>query len=287
MKNIFAIRFQKGQTNTTPDGAHFIVNQIDEQQNALIDEFDQKIKAINEKVKLPLWLLIIYYVMIFISIAFILGIFGALQEVELSTAFARAPYLFIGLPVALVSWAAITFYKRTKTKKITQSDEVKSLQAEAEKIIIDSRHQLGIPDDATKVDTLHFFYEEKDGRIKIRQGIGAQYFNIEMNAYVDDKNFYLADLSRVFAFNKESLVGIKEVKKLISVDNWNKKEPFNSPTYAEYKIKTNSTGALFIRPYYVLMIKNGEIENEIFFPAYERDHLVRLTGLVIESEKID
>ena len=285
MKNIFAVRYQKDGKLTQPDGAHFIINHIDESQNDLIGEFDGKIKKINDQIKLPIWLLIIYYVMIFVSIAFILGIIGALQEVDLATAFARGPYLFIGLPVALFAWGGIALYKRARTRKITQGDDVKNLQKEAEQIILDSRHQLGIPDEALKVDTLHYFYEEKDGKTRVKQGLGAQYFNLEMNAYVDGKNFYLGDLTRVFAFPLDSLVGLRVVNKTISIDNWNKKEPFNGPLYAEHKIKTNSNGILFIRTHYVLSIKIGEQDYEIFFPGYEGKSLAQLISLPIETKE--
>ena len=78
----------------------------------------EKIKKINDQIKLPIWLLIIYYVMIFVSIAFILGIIGALQEVDLATAFARGPYLFIGLPVRPpLLGVVLRFIKRARTRK--------------------------------------------------------------------------------------------------------------------------------------------------------------------------
>jgi len=287
MKNIFAVRYQKEAEKVHPDGEHFITRRIDEQQSTDIDEFDHKIKALNSKVKLPIWLLVIYYVMMFLSVTFIMAIIGALQEVNLTTSFTRAPWIYIALPFTILGWAAIAIYKRTNTKKVTQGSEVKDLQKEAEQIIQNSREQLGIPDSAHKVDTLHYFYEEKDGKMKMRQGLGAQYFNIEMNAYIDEDNFYLADLTRVFTFSKKDLVSLSKIKKTVSMDVWNKKETFNSSKYIEFRIKTNSTGSLFIRSYYELILKHNDEQFSVLFPAYEGQIIQELTALSIVEDKIE
>jgi len=288
MRNIFAVKYEKNQVGPAHlDGEHFIVKEIDEAQSALIEGFDKKIKTVNRQVKLPIFILIIYYAAMFLSVAFVLGIIGALQEVDLATAFARGPMLFIGLPFTLIIWAGIAIYKRTRARKLTESEEVKTLQAEAEKIIADSRLQLGIGEDAIKIDTLHFFYEEKDGKKKLKHGLGAQYFNIEMNVYVDDQNFYLADLARVFAFPLSSLKTLTELKNTVSMDIWNKKVPYNSSEYADYKLKTNSMGAIFLRQHYRLTLEiNGE-EYTILFPPYELKTLTDLTGLNVSQDIVE
>ena len=51
------------------------------------------------------------------------------------------------------------------------------------------------------------------------------------------KNFYLADLARVFAFPLSSLKTLTELKNTVSMDIWNKKVPYNSSEYADYKLK--------------------------------------------------
>ncbi len=278
MINIFAIKYEKDGT-PTPDGARFIHKQIDERQSAMIDEFDVKIKAVNAKVKLPLWLQIVYYAMIFLSIAFVLGVIGGLQEMSLEAAYQSTPWLFISLPITLLTWLGIALYKHIRTKRVTQGDEVKQLQAEAEQIIDDSKRLLGTPLDAPKIDTLHYFYEQKDGKIRLKRGLGSQYFNIEMQMYSDDDNLYLADLTRVFSFKKDSLKHLQEINETITMDIWNKKESAQSSTYAKYHIKSNSTGAIYVRPFYQLTLEVNQQEYSIFFPSYELETLKRMTGL--------
>jgi hypothetical protein len=284
MKNVFAVKHQKTPGVSLPDGQGFITKKVTEEQLALIDTFDDKVRAINNKTKLPIWLLIIYYIMIFISIASILGIVGGIEDVSLAVAFQRGPLFFILLPISLAIWIALALYKRYMTKKVTNSQELKDLQAEAVHIINDSKAQLGIPLDAIKIDTLHYFYDEKNGNVKPKTYGSAQYFNMEMHAFSDQEAFYLGDLTRLFRFPLSDLKSIIQIDKPIGMDNWNKPESINSPHYSEYKIKANSTGALFFKPYFVLILKDQDNEDfSIIFPAYEKEALEKVTGLKITT----
>lgn len=284
MKNVFAVKHPKNAEVTLPDGQGFITKKITDDQLHLIDKFDGKVKAINNKTKLPIWLLVIYYSMIFISIASILGIVGGIEDVSLQVAFQRGPLFFILLPVSLIVWIALALYKRYMTKKVTNSQELKDLQTEAIRIIDESKSQLGIPLDAIKIDTLHYFYDEKKGNIKPKTYGSAQYFNIEMHAFSDQEAFYLGDLTRLFRFPLNRLKSIIQIDKLIGMDNWNKPESINSPHYSEYRIKANSTGALFFKPYFVLILKDQNNEDfSIIFPSYEKEALEEITGLKITT----
>lgn len=285
MKNVFAVKYQKSQTNASPDGDVFITRTIDTHQKDLIDCFDNKVKELNDKVKLPIWLLIIYYALIFISIAAILGIVGGIEDVTLQEAFNKAPWLFILLPITFAGWIGIALYKRYKTRSVTKGEELKNLQAEALEIIEQSKAQLGIPSEAIKMDTLHYFYDEKDGKVRTKTYGSAQYFNVEMHAYVDQEHFYLADLSRVFSFSLSNIKKILIVNQAVGMDIWNKKEPINSPTYSEYRLKTNSTGAIFLKPYLLVIVNDAEHgEYSIMIPGYEKETLEKLTGVLATNE---
>lgn len=283
MKNVFAVKYNKKETHTTPDGVHFVSKKLSDKEKKVIDEFDEKVKKINASAGLPLWMNIVSYVALFISIVLIISLLTILQEKTLEDAFNAGMWMFIVLPLAILIWAFTKIYKKYLTNKIRSSAEVNNLQGEAEKIIRDAKEILGIPETAYRVDTLHYFYEEKGGEIRRKAIGGSQYFNVEMYLYKDEENFYLADLSRVFKIPLKSISGLTPVNKVVSIDLWNKDEAINSQKYSMYKLKTNSTGAIFVRQTLVLSFKIGEEGYEIFFPSYERESLEKVLEIKVSA----
>lgn len=287
MKNIFGVKYEKKQPQSSTDGACFVVRQIDESQNQNIKAFDDKIKQINSKAKLPLWLTISSHALLFISIVLIISILTVLQEegVSLSAAFTKAPWMFIILPISFLGWVATKIYKRFLSQKVKNSGEVANLKDEAEQIIKQSKSQLAIPSDAHKVDTFHFFYQDKNGRDVIKSVGGANYFNVEMFLYKDQQNFYLADLALAYCFPLASITSLVRIRKTVSFDIWNKKEAITAANYQSYKIKANSFGALFINEYLVLTLKVNQDNYSILFPIYEQEVIEKV--LEIKAEPLE
>lgn len=284
MKNVFAVKYNKKELATSPDGVHFISKTIDEQQKSVIDEFDAKVRKVNSSAALPAWLNTLSYISLFVSIVLIISLLTVLQEKSITQAFNDAIWIFIILPVAFAVWLGIKFYRRHRFNKVKNSDSAKNLQGEAEEIIKDSKYLLGIPEDAYRVDTLHYFYTEKDGVNKLKPIGGSQYFNLEMYLFGDEEHFYLSDLSRLFKFSRNEVQNLIVINKTISIDLWNKEDPISSPKYQVYKIKSNSTGALYVSRYLILTFKNNDEDYEIRFPIYEKEALESVLNIKVPLE---
>ena len=138
MRNIFAVKYEKNQVGPAHlDGEHFIVKEIDEAQSALIEGFDKKIKTVQPSSQTanlhPHHLLCA----MFLSVAFVLGIIGALQEVDLAYGLCpRGPMLFIGLPFTLIIWAGIAIYKRTRARKLNRKRRSKNAPSRSRKKLL-------------------------------------------------------------------------------------------------------------------------------------------------------
>ena len=80
-----------------------------------------------------------------------------------------------------------------------------------------------------------------------------------------------------------AFVSYRRIDKNAMFTRWNKAENFNSPRYKAYKIRANSMGALFVKPYYSALLNTPEGEFEIIFPSYELDAMRSLIELPVIS----
>jgi hypothetical protein len=81
-----------------------------------------------------------------------------------------------------------------------------------------------------------------------------------------------------------AIVEIRKINKKALVGGWNKDESFKSGKYKKYKIKANNFGALFIKPYYAIIINDRIGQYEILVPCYDLDEVIALTHLkVVEN----
>ena len=125
---------------------------------------------------------------------------------------------------------------------------------------------MGVPIDADDVDIFSFSYVVKDGEIIPV----TKYVNLPMKIYVKDRNLYLSDLSRAYAFSLDSIRTITKVREKITFPFWHRDMPYNDSLYTPFRIKYRKLRRIYIaKYYYILTLKEGAEEYQIMFAPYD------------------
>lgn len=160
-----------------------------------------------------------------------------------------------------------------------KSGEVEQFDADVQEVVGAAYEELGVPEDAVRLDAFVFRYKEKDGKISVRSMGFFDFVNVEIRAYVKDRELCLADTESVYALPLESLRSIQTVNKTAMFHGWNKELPPADKSFKPYRVAVNQYESIYCKPYYIL---KAEIRGQtwgVYFPGYELPTLEALTGL--------
>lgn len=125
---------------------------------------------------------------------------------------------------------------------------------------------MGVPKDADDADIFSFSYVVKNGEIIPV----TNYVNLPMKIYVKDRNLYISDLTRAYAFSLESIKSIVKVKKKIVFPSWHRDMPYNDSLYTPFRIQYRKFRRLYVsKYYYVLNLEEGKEKYQIMFAPYD------------------
>ncbi len=273
MKNIFGLnKSLYGEPGSEQfDGACFITKSL---------ESDSKASDAPEKElpKLPAALSVIQYLCV-AAFAIGLGIWVSSGK-AISEMIKSAIYVPILLFGGFAGFLIISFIEIFRTRKFAKENGIENIseledygeihefdeEAEAE-TAAKVKAELGIPDDATDMDFLSFFYRQGvEGIFPIKP---FDFMTMEMFAYADDEFIHVADYNDVYSISKSSIKNIEKIEKEVTLLGWSKDESFDSEKYAEYGIQENSDGFIVIPYYYSARIDADGEEYELVIPPYE------------------
>lgn len=271
MKPIFGIDCTQGKDNEQVNGSEFLVQRVSPALEQAFEKVSDETDTLEDTTKLPLGLRIAQYVTGAVGWLLAFCLFLPTKDVTLSQAYQNAPALFWVCGVCLPVWGVLKFLAHRKQKAILAQDSANQTLSRADGVMRAIYTELGVPEDAVDVDVLMFFYKEKDGKIKFTETPLqlSTCFNPAFKLYTDDEHFYLANLEGKYAFPLSCIGQLQEVKKRISVPEWNKDVPYNKGIYKPYKLTVNNMGMIFCKSYYILHLQIDGEDMGIYFPSYD------------------
>ena len=265
MKPIFCTDVTYDKHSQDVNGEEFVFATVSEEVRK---EVSLSLKETSQRVKkaqLPSALQILRFVglCLFIGALFAMISGGVLQS----------NVLLFGA-AGLAVYVGVTVYEKKRKKAFHEkegADPMGTAMEIASRRVMDA---LEIPAHAESIDVICFRYKEEGGVRTVQPAMySAMYVNVDVYAYTDEVNLYLADMERVFAFPLEGLRAIREKREPMLLSLWNKKAPPSAfgLTKTRRGIDTNV--------HYVLELTHEGEDYGIFFPVYELEALKKLTGL--------
>ena len=281
MKNVFGVNTTDKSVDWTP----FVVREIGEDLSKRQDNIAVEGQAKEKQAKLPTWLKIVQYILLYVGLICIAGFLKSIVETPIETVWKNIGGILIGGAIALLIGVALLCVEKKKVKDIAQSEDYQMLEKSFTNITEQSLDELKVPQDAKHVDIFAVLYKvNKKGKRKHLAMALSEFSAMSMSLFKEGNNVCFADLSVVIGIPLEGL-SIKKINKNATFVNWNKEEAPNKGIYKQYKITGNNYGVLWVKPYYSLQFTYQEEGYEVLFPSYELETICDVTGLQVEEPK--
>ena len=282
MVPLWGVNVTQNKKNEIANGRELIVATISKKVN--LEEVQDRAEELERKASLPKPWGFVKWVCGFIALVMAGGIVKGVAKVGFEQAMQNAPILLAIFAVCTVVFVVLKIWGNRRNNAVMQSTEVEQLDADVQETLGLAYGELGVPEDAVKMDAFVFRYKEKNGKISIRSMGFFEFINVEVRAYVKDEALCLADTESVYAIPLKSLCDIQTVKKTAMFQGWNKELLPNDKSFKPYHVGVNQYETIFCKPYYIL---EAEIRGEIwgvYFPGYELPVVEGLTGLKAQQK---
>lgn len=283
MVPLWGVNVTQNKKNETANGRELIVATVS--QKIDIEEVQDRAEELERKAALPKPWGLIKWVCGFVALVMAGGILKGVAKVGFEQAVQNAPILLAVFVVCTVTFVVLKIWGNRRSNAVMKSDEVEQFDVEVKQTLSLAYGELGVPEDAVKMDAFVFRYKEKNGKISVRSMGFFDFINVEVRAYVKDGALCFADTESVYALPLESLRGVQTVKKTALFHGWNKELLPNDKSFKPYHVGVNQYETIFCKPYYIL---EAEIKGEIwgvYFPGYELPTLETLTGLHAQQKR--
>ncbi len=278
MKNLFGI-FKKSNDNNFEK---FVIRKLSDDNSEIIDNLSNEGKQLTKEKVPPQWLSYVSIFAILIGLLFAVSILLA-KDGFVNALQTRGYFFYIGVGL-FVAGVVTQIIVRIKTKKSNSDPEVEEYVSRVEKTVKECEFELDIPETAVAIDVLFTIMKKNaKGEEKLSQMALIQFLNQELKVFVENDLFCFADNVMVIGVPINSFKGIKIINKKIPLPQWNKSEPFNGPSYKTFKLYTNQTGFIWMKPYYEI---DFEVDGEQYYfllPSYEKDSFLKALGIEIPN----
>lgn len=281
MKPFYGIDNTVDAKNEKENGDEFLVQKPDA---SLYAEYDKAVNGvlmnIKKSIRLPFVLKIIQY----LSLAVAGCILSVLFEFFISDENAKFNtivwQLIFGIIFCVTIFIVLNFIVKSLNKKEDENEERYLQSKKAQSAYQRLLNDLGVPQDALKIDILSFNYKIEKDIIKIDKCSTSvpMFYNMEFYIYKDKENFYLVADSGKYAFKISSIKTIHKIEHKNALFVWNKDVAHNKGKYKQYKMKEDETGNIRCKAYYILEIENNGELYGIYFPEYEIDTVKTIIG---------
>lgn len=176
----------------------------------------------------------------------------------------------------------MTRKEKKKLKTIKLSKGQKKLRDAVNNVY----NELGVPDDAERIDILTCRYKVKNGDIipVMSRLQYTPYINLSVRMFVQDRKLCIADLTNIYAFDLDSLKNIIKVNKRASFPYWNKTEKPKSNLYSGHV--SYRSRVFTVKSYYILTLTLNDEEYGLYFPSYEIEKFERLAEVTASKKPI-
>ncbi|MBO5224469.1 MAG: hypothetical protein J6C23_08160 [Clostridia bacterium] len=266
----------------------YVVREQNEELDKKQDELQERMGGQKQKASIPKIFSILQLIFLAIGAILIISLIRACDpDVDFFEFFFRTWWLWACALVSLAIAFIIERIEKKKENEVVESSEFKEITEEMVEVEKKSYDALAIPENAIDTDFfITYFKLNKSGkRVRPSALMMFESANTEFKLFVEDEKLCLADMSMVVGIPLSSITGIEKINKSMTFTGWNKSEAFNSEKYKPYKLKTNSYGVIFVKPYYLLKFNLEDKEYALYFPSYELSTVLSLTGLKDPDEQ--
>jgi len=283
MKYFFGADVTDNIENETIDGNVFVTKEISAITQNSLDKSTDELIEMDKNGKLALPLRIIEFICSTAALLLAVGLINSISDITISEAYHNAPFLFYIFIICALTAAMLYIVGRRKYKIVSKSEEAVIAERRNDISEKNAYNELGVPDGALSVDVIMMNYKLKNGKIVLKTTAFFSCINPIMRMYKEDNYLCLADLEKKYSISLDSVTNIRKIKKHFELPFWNKEIMYNKGEYKKYKI-TENNGIICIKYAYALCIDyNGEIY-ELYFPPYELERFVQLTGCEVAPE---
>lgn len=277
MKNVFNMDMTNNPDNERIDGAQFITQTLDPVLLQQVDRIADQAQEQEDKAELPLVLRILRGLAGICALICVGGLVKALGKVTFLEGFHNAPGVYIIGGIALIVWAVLAVWSRARARKVSSSPEQAALERDAEQIAQAALTDLGVPEDAKKIDVLYRVYHVKNGKEKS----DLDYINDEKWVYRSPDALCIADVRTVVSIPISSVISTEVRKKRVRMMQWNKEQAPNSAEYKPYRV-TKNDGVYYIRSCTALRIHDVFGDYEILILNYDADTVCGMLNLSVD-----
>lgn len=190
---------------------------------------------------------------------------------------------WISLVFSFANVILLGLYSR-KVKIAMKGDEFQQKQSRLKELHEIYKQDMGVPEDAKKIDILKYDYivKKRKGRERIYSKHTADYWNEEMLIYFENDMLCLAVVDEVFGFPVAEIASISCKKRKITFENWNKEEKWKAREYKKYRIREKKSSYYVMRSCCEVRILHEGEEYRILLPGYEEE---TVRSIMEESNK--
>lgn len=274
---LWGVNITQNKKNEVANGRELIVATVAKKID--MGEVQERAEDLEAKASLPLIWRIIQWVCGLAAAIVAIGFMRGAAKVGIEQAFQNAPALIWIFAACMIVYIVLKIWGNRRNNAMMKSGEVEQFDADVQEVVGAAYEELGVPEDAVRIDAFVFRYKEKDGKISVRSMGFFDFINVEIRAYIKDGDLCFADTESVHALPLTSLKNIRTVKKTALFHGWNKELPPTDKSFKPYHVAVNQYESITCKPYYIL---EAEIRGQtwgVYFPGYELSALEALTGL--------
>lgn len=279
MRNVFAFRTVKGTDGIVSEGEAFITRRLPPAQQGKLDEKTEQASAARKKLGLPLPLRILECVALGVFICCAGGVLENIGSLSFAQMYENAAGVFWTGGICGAVGGALLLAAILRKRRLRSA--LAQPEAELARAVGEAQRELGIPEDAMKMDIFTEPYRiTKRGKRRRANGF-CKYANMEMSVYERGECLCIASADTEYSLPKTSFSAIYRMTKSAEFYGWNKGEAFNSPQFKPYKIRANNVGVLYVKPHYSVRLTRGGEEFEFVIPPYELEKLQQFLNLPV------
>ena len=211
-----------------------------------------------------------------------IGVYVALEllgVMESASAALVLPLILLGASMVFNFRARKLERSRMSAARPDTSTDIKAAVERFEAASREAARELGLPDGASALDVLPFYYKIKNGE-PVRLGKRDRYENLGVSAYRLGNRLCLATAQERLEIPVSDLQGYRVYDREYTIDMWLKEQASDSEAYAAYHIRKSGFLGRRARTLCGVAIRHesGE-EYEFLIPAYDLPVLQALVPL--------
>ncbi len=287
MKNLFAINKTGNKEATDLDGNPYVVAHVSDEVRSMLEHAFDDVTADMEPEAKPEdaeetraikrlqrrnWI-ICMSALVAAMVLFFAG--------ESTGIFTATPVLNF-IPIALLVVSIVFNFKarrqstrlRENTMKLGEMD-IEAATARLEEASAAAARELGVPENAERLEVLPYHYKIKDG-VAVDAARKNTFDNIIVSAWVKDGALHLASAQELFRIPLSDIRGHREIDEEFTVDFWLQEEESDSERYAAFGIRRSGFLARKCRLFHAVTLSGAHGDYEFFVPCYAWELCERL-----------